>query len=103
MTNLITNALRHGKPGGPVTINISAEGNEAFFKVHNQGPPVPEKIKDMISKGMITKTNQDHGKKESYGLGLYIVKQIVDGHNGQIELESNKESGTTFKIILPRL
>ena len=102
MTNLITNALRHGKPGGPVTINISAEGNEAFFQVHNEGPPVPEKIKDMISKGMITKTNEDHGKKESYGLGLYIVKQIVDGHKGQIELESNKESGTTFRITLPR-
>ncbi len=34
MTNLITNALRHGKPGGPVTVSISAKGNDAYFKVH---------------------------------------------------------------------
>ncbi len=102
MTNLITNALRHGKPGGPVTVNISAKGNEAFFKVHNEGSPVPEEIKDMISKGMVTKTNGDHRKKESYCLGLYIVKQIVDGHKGQINLISTEEKGTTFKITLPR-
>ncbi|MBZ9730046.1 sensor histidine kinase [Salegentibacter sp. JZCK2] len=102
MTNLITNALRHGKPGGPVTVSISAKGNKAFFKVHNQGPLLPESIKEMISKGKFTKTNGDPNKKDSYGLGLYIIKQIVDGHKGEIEVKSNKKSGTTFIIILPR-
>ena len=102
MTNLITNALRHGKPGGPVTVSISAKGNEAFFKVHNEGPPIPESVKEIISTGMFTKTKGDPTKKDSYGLGLYIVKQIVDGHKGQIKVKSNEERGTTFNIILPR-
>ena len=102
MTNLITNAMRHGKPGGPVTVNISAKGNEAYFKVHNEGPPIPKSIKDMISAGNFTKTKGDSTKKDSYGLGLYIVKQIVDGHKGQLKVRSSKKSGTTFIIVLPR-
>lgn len=102
MTNLITNALRHGKPGGPVTVSISAKGNDAFFEVHNEGPSVSEGIKEMISTGIFTKTKGDPRKKDSYGLGLYIIKQIVDSHKGQIKVTSNEESGTTFKITLPR-
>ncbi len=102
MTNLITNALRHGKPGGPVKVSISAKNNKAFFKVHNEGPPIPESIQEMISTGNFTKNNGDPTKKDSYGLGLYIVKQIVDGHKGQIVETSNEESGTVFKNTLPR-
>lgn len=102
MTNLITNALRHGRPGGPVTVGISAKDNEASFEVHNEGQPIPEEIKDMISTGIFTKTNKNSTKKGSYGLGLYIVKQIVDGHKGEIKVDSSEETGTTFKIILPR-
>lgn len=102
MTNLITNALRYGIPEIPVTVSIVAKGNNAFFKVHNEGPPVPEKIREMIASGIITKTKGDPARKDSYGLGLYIVKAIVDGHKGKIEVESNEKAGTTFTITLPR-
>lgn len=102
MTNIITNALRYGNPGGPVTVSISAKGSDAFFKVHNEGSPIPEKIKEMIFTGNFTKTNGDPFKKDSYGLGLYIVKAIVDGHKGKIEVESRQETGTTITVILPR-
>lgn len=102
MTNLITNALRYGKPGGPVTISVSAKANDASFEVHNEGSPIPETIKEMISSGKFSKNNGDPTKKDSYGLGLYIVKEIVDGHKGEIKVNSDEESGTTFKIILPR-
>lgn len=102
MTNLITNALRYGKPGGPVTINISAKGKKAIFKVHNEGSPIKESIKHMVATGKFTKTNGDPTQKDSYGLGLYIVKEIVDGHKGKIEVESSEEAGTTFIIFLPR-
>lgn len=102
MTNLITNALRHGRQGGPVTVSISSKGNKAFFEVHNEGPVIPKSILEMISTGNFAKTKGDPTKKDSFGLGLYIVKQIVDGHKGEIEVKSDEKSGTTFKIILPR-
>ncbi len=102
MTNLITNALRHGRPGGPVIVTISAKGNNAFFEVHNEGTPIPESIQNMIFKGMFKKSNDQSTQNDSYGLGLYIVKEIVEGHNGQIEVISTEERGTTFEITLPR-
>lgn len=102
MTNLITNALRHGRPGGPVIVRVSAKGNDVFYEVHNEGAPIPESIKNMIFTGKFKKNNGDSTKEDSYGLGLYIVKEIVDGHKGQIKVTSTEESGTTFKIILPR-
>ena len=102
MTNLITNALRYKKPGSPVTVSVSNKGNEAFFKVHNTGEPISKSIKDMISTGLVTKTDGDPNNKDSYGLGLYIVKAIVDGHKGELKVTSTVKSGTTFKVILPR-
>lgn len=102
ITNLVANALRHGNPGGPVTIKVSAKGNDAFFSVHNEGNPIPEGVRSMIFKGMFTGNEEPSTKRDNYGLGLYIVKEIVDGHGGRIDVESTKESGTTFTVILPR-
>lgn len=102
MTNLITNAVRYKEPETPVTVSISKKGNEAFLNVHNIGEPIPKSIKDMISTGLVTKTDGDPTKKDSYGLGLYIVKAIVDGHKGQLKVTSTEKSGTTFKVTLPR-
>lgn len=102
VTNLITNALHHGKPGGPVIVKTSAKGNEAYFEVHNEGLPVPEKIRDMMTTGKVTKTEGDPTRKNSHGLGLFIVQQIVNKHKGKIKIRSTAESGTTFTIILPR-
>lgn len=101
MTNLLSNALKHGKSGSPVRVSVSAKDNEAFLKVHNEGSPIPKPIKDMISSGVFAKTDGDPTKNDSYGLGLYIVNTIVDGHDGQLAVASNVEEGTTFKVMLP--
>jgi len=58
MTNLITNAIRYGTPGGPVKIKIYAEANKAFFEVHNEGPEIPEKIQDKIFTGSSQKVTK---------------------------------------------
>lgn len=105
LNNLMANALRHGEPGGPVKVAVSAEGNTAFLSVNNQGAPIPEDVQDMIFTGMFTQSNHENhenARENSYGLGLYIVKEIVAGHNGDIDLESTEERGTTFTISLPR-
>ena len=99
ITNLLANALRHGKPGGPVNIKVTSEGNKGILQVHNEGQPIPEGTRQMIFKGMFV---GDPTKESSYGLGLYIVKEIVDGHGGEIEVESTEKAGTTFTIILPK-
>lgn len=101
MTNLITNAVHHGEPGGAVKISLSALEDEAVFTVHNDGPPIPEEIKRKIFDGRFTRNNGRAAEK-NYGLGLFIVKEIVEGHQGKIELTSTEKEGTTFKVFLPR-
>lgn len=102
ITNLVANALRHGKPGGPVTVSISADDSSATLLVHNEGRPIPESIREIIFTGMYTNNSEEYSNQSSYGLGLYIVKEIINGHNGSIDFESTEENGTTFTVTLPR-
>ena len=102
MTNLITNAIRHGKPDGEVKVSLSAEENKASFSVHNEGPPIPEALQEKIYKDRFFRNNGNSTNEKNYGLGLFIVKEIVEGHQGEIELTSTKENGTTFTVNLPR-
>lgn len=102
ITNLVGNALRHGRPGGPVSLFLSAEGENAILAVHNEGTPIPEKLQKRIFTGMYTRTGEKAMDQSSYGLGLFIVEQIVQGHNGNVEVESTAEKGTTFTVTLPR-
>lgn len=104
INNLTANALRHGQPGGPVKLTVSAKGNTASLAINNQGPPIPEHLQEMIFNGMFSKKSKDRPvkKESSYGLGLYIVREIVNKHDGKIELESTEKKGTTFTICLPR-
>ncbi len=101
MTNLITNAIHHGEPGSPVKVNLNSKEGQALFSVHNQGTPIPEGIKDKIFTDRFTNNNEDTTKEKNYGLGLYIVKEIVEGHEGKIELTSTQEEGTIFTVALP--
>ncbi len=102
MTNLITNAIKHGKKEGTVKVKLSANLDNAYFSVHNEGTPISENILDKIFDDRFTTGNKGTSKEKSYGLGLLIVKEIVKGHKGEVNVSSSSESGTTFTAILPR-
>jgi len=103
ISNLVANALRYGTPGGPVTVNVSAEGKDVILAVHNEGDPIPDSRKELIFEGMYRVHDQNKSKKESsYGIGLYVVNEIIKAHNGKIEVESDAKTGTTFKATFPR-
>mgnify|MGYP003651952256 CR=1 FL=1 len=102
MTNLITNSVKHGKENGTVTVKLSSNRDNAYFSVHNEGPPIPEDILDKIFDGRFTTRRGGTLKEKSYGLGLLIVKEIIEGHQGEVNVSSSLESGTTFTAILPK-
>jgi signal transduction histidine kinase len=101
VTNLVVNALGHGAPGSPVAVRSRGEDGWVTLEVHNRGAIAPDLVPTLFepfSRGeRPTQTSQ-----RSIGLGLYIVKQIVIGHGGAVELESTAERGTTFRVRLPR-
>ena len=102
LTNLIANALKHGKAGGPVTLQIGTEGKNAFFAVHNEGNTIPKNEQKLIFQDRYLRYSQRTGNESSFGLGLFIVREIVKEHNGKIDLESTPKKGTTFTVFLPR-
>jgi signal transduction histidine kinase len=105
LSNLIGNAIAHGRADTPVEVSIDVREAEALLAVTNRGPVIPsERIASLFqpfiqgTAGDITTTQRPRG----LGLGLYIVREIVNAHGGSIAVDSSDERGTTFLIRLPR-
>jgi PAS domain S-box-containing protein len=102
LTNLVSNALNYGAKGGAVTIRTSAEPEWVTLSVHNLGAPIAPQLLPVVFEPL-RRGSADMGKSgRSVGLGLYIVKHIVDAHGGSISVQSSAEEGTTFAMRLPR-
>lgn len=105
LSNLLSNALSYGSSHFPIKVNLIGECNSVVLQVNNQG----ETMSEEVLKNLFTafwrgaKKVGANDNSSGLGLGLYIVKQIVEAHGGKISVESNREYGTTFTIIFPRL
>jgi signal transduction histidine kinase len=104
LSNLIQNAIRHGEADTPVVVSAYGKPHEALVSVHNEGTPIPESARKRIFEPLVRGEEDpvDHARPGSIGLGLYIVRAIVQAHGGSIDVESSKENGTTFTARLPK-
>lgn len=97
LTNLLSNAVSYGNTKKPIKVDLIEECDEVILQVNNQGNLINEEVKEQIFtpfwRGARKKTNSS-----GLGLGLYIVKQIVESHDGTINFESTPEYGTTFTV-----
>lgn len=96
--NLLMNALKYGNRN-PVYIEINEEPGYAVLTVSDKGIGIKEIDKERIFKRF--ERVDSSVNVGGLGLGLYITKQIVDSHNGSIEVESSMGKGTTFRVKLP--
>jgi PAS domain S-box-containing protein len=98
VTNLMTNALKFGA-GSPVEVTVSEQGSAARIVVSDQGigiaPQDVERIFDRYEQAISTRT---YG---GLGLGLYIVRQLVEAHGGSVSVESHPGTGSAFMVELP--
>jgi signal transduction histidine kinase len=104
VANLLGNAVDHGADGTPVEISTSANESEVAIAVHNDGPPIEKERHEQLFEPFSTMRAGDtkHHDPRHLGLGLYITKAIVAGHNGHIDVDSSAQHGTTFTVHLPR-
>ena len=106
LANLLNNAVQHGKKGEPVVVCAKADGPHAVFTVKNSGHAIPpeslEAIFEPLVQGPITPGEAHERTKTSTGLGLFIVREIVRGHGGEVSVESSASAGTTFTLRIPR-
>jgi signal transduction histidine kinase len=102
VTNLLRNALQHGAPHTAVRLSIEDDGEDVVVRVHNAGKPIPLELLPHIFEPM---SQASYGKGQggrSVGLGLFIVRNIVQAHGGSIDVQSHASTGTTFTVRLPR-
>jgi signal transduction histidine kinase len=98
VSNLVSNAIKYGK-GQPIHITVDQQEGRARLMVHDHGigigPEDQHRIFDRFERAV---SNRHYG---GLGLGLWIVKEIVDAHAGRIGVESSAEQGTIFTVELP--
>jgi two-component system sensor histidine kinase VicK len=101
LDNLISNAIKFSKESDKIEIKLSKVNDNAVIEVKDYGMGIPKTmlphIFDRFSKAGRTGLRGE----QSNGLGLSIVRQIIEKHNGKIEVESEEKNGSTFKITLP--
>jgi len=105
LSNLLGNAVQYGAHDAPVVVELIDLGPAVLLSVHNRGEPIPPARFETIFKSF-TRGPESHSERETptanLGLGLFISKEIVAAHQGQIEVRSSSERGTTFLVTLPK-
>ncbi|MCZ6820797.1 MAG: PAS domain S-box protein, partial [Calditrichaeota bacterium] len=96
-TNLIHNSLQAMDGKGTLTIGVQQEKNSVLVTVVDSGKGIPDDIKDKIFEPFFT----TKGAGEGSGLGLDIVRKIIEKHDGKIDVDSEVGKGTTFTVELP--
>jgi len=97
LINLVTNSLHAMTEGGRLRLSLHREGSRVCLGVSDTGHGMPEEIRSKVFEPFFT--TKDFGK--GTGLGLTVVKGIIEEHGGTIEVESAVDKGTTFWIRLP--
>jgi signal transduction histidine kinase len=100
MINLIDNAIKYGKNGGWIKVSISEKGKNVKIIIEDNGIGIAkEDITSIFQRYYRVDKSRTKGGS---GLGLSIVKWIVDAHNGKISVESILDKGTIFEINIPK-
>ena len=107
-SNLISNALQHGKPDGTIHIAINGCQPGVLFEVQNEADLIPPaKLRTLFDPvknfSIRPPSERTMSRVQNLGLGLYVVKEIVRAHEGQISVSSTQEDGVKFSVSLPRL
>jgi two-component system phosphate regulon sensor histidine kinase PhoR len=100
--NLMSNAIKYNRPNGSVIVSGSFNEAEESIIIQDTGIGIPDdSIPHLFQK--FYRVREHEGKASGTGLGLSICKQIIQGHNGRIEVKSKMGVGTSFGIHFPRL
>lgn len=99
LQNLVTNALRYARTG--IVMRIAVQDDSVIIDVDDDGAGIPEHERERVFKPFARLDKSRHRDSGGYGLGLSIVKRIVDWHGGDIQVAESQQGGARFRVILP--
>ena len=101
LENLLRNALKYTPEGGEITIHLDKRPNVVAVSVEDTGCGIPEQDLERVFDRFYRAENGDEGRADSAGLGLAIVRRILDLHGSRITVSSELNEGTRFEFELP--
>lgn len=102
--NLVDNAIHYSQPptgGGEVNVSFELDGDHVVFIVKDNGIGVPDKVKNRLFTKMFRANNAKELRPDGTGLGLYLVKRVVQDEGGKLIFDSTEGKGSTFGFSLP--
>ncbi|WP_300696601.1 HAMP domain-containing sensor histidine kinase [uncultured Clostridium sp.] len=101
--NLISNAVKFTNNDGNICVLMDADDNYVTIRVKDDGVGISKDVQEEIFKRFVQEDKSFNRKKEGSGIGLALVKSLVELHDGQVYLESNVEKGSEFVVKLPNV
>lgn len=102
LTNLIQNAAKYTPDHGAITLNVRGDEHNVAFKIIDTGPGIPHHLKYTIF-DLFYQVKKDATRSEGgLGIGLALVKNLVDLHGGSVIITDNEPTGSVFTVTLPR-
>jgi signal transduction histidine kinase len=101
LSNLIINAIKFSPENTLIKIKLIKANNKIILSVKDNGIGIPPEMQEKIFNLNTSKNRAGTSGEQSFGLGLFITKQITEAHNGKIWVESDGNNGTTFFVELP--
>ena len=99
--NLLNNAIRYSRPNGVVTLSVTRSNEEVVIEISDQGIGIPTEEQTKLFKKFYRASNAQKVVTYGTGIGLYVVKEIIQAHKGTISFTSVENRGTTFIVRLP--
>ncbi len=99
--NLAGNAIKYGACDKPIVITLHQELEWVTLAVHNEGPPIPHQDLDSLFNPYRRTHSASEGPQKGWGIGLTLVKGIIESHRGTAKVESSEGKGTTFLLRIP--
>jgi len=101
LQNLLSNAIKYSPAGGPITVQVERQGGGVSVAVADQGIGIPQANLPNLFQRFYRADNVDPQQISGMGIGLYVVRAIVELHGGQVNVVSPEGGGSNFTIYLP--
>lgn len=99
--NLLSNSVKYTQIGGKLGVEISTRGSDLYISIWDNGYGIPKHQQSQMFQKLFRADNVRQKDTEGTGLGMYIIKAIVESANGKIWFDSEEDKGTKFHVLMP--